>query len=108
MEKQTVISIDAMGGDFAPHCVLEGLALSVKKHKDLFFFLFGNELAFLCPTRGFYRDETGALGFLCSVYLGRIQDFMNFLSDTRGLPRETLQTYNFDAYERLENAGGLE
>ena len=72
------------------------------------FFLFGNELAFLCPTRGFYRDETGALGFLCSVYLGRIQDFMNFLSDTRGLPRETLQTYNFDAYERLENAGGLE
>ena len=43
MEKQTVISIDAMGGDFAPRCVLEGLALSVKKHKDLFFFLFGNE-----------------------------------------------------------------
>ncbi len=43
MEKQTVISIDAMGGDFAPRCVLEGLAQSVKKNKDLFFFLFGNE-----------------------------------------------------------------
>ena len=43
MEKQTVISIDAMGGDFAPRSVLEGLALIAKKRKDLFFFLFGNE-----------------------------------------------------------------
>ena len=43
MEKQTVISIDAMGGDFAPRSVLEGVALAAKKHKDLFFFLFGNE-----------------------------------------------------------------
>lgn len=72
------------------------------------FSLFGNELAFLCPTRGFYRDEPGALGFLCSLYLGRIQDFMNFLSDTNGLSRETLRTYSFDAYGRLENTGGLE
>ena len=43
MEKQTVISIDAMGGDFAPRSVLEGVAMAAKKHKDLFFFLFGNE-----------------------------------------------------------------
>ena len=43
MEKQTVISIDAMGGDFAPRSVLEGVALAAKQHKDLFFFLFGNE-----------------------------------------------------------------
>jgi len=43
MEKQTVISIDAMGGDFAPRSVIEGVALAAKKHKDLFFFLFGNE-----------------------------------------------------------------
>ena len=43
MDKQTVISIDAMGGDFAPRSVLEGVALAAKKHKDLFFFLFGNE-----------------------------------------------------------------
>ena len=43
MEKQTVISIDAMGGDFAPRSVLEGVALAAKEHKDLFFFLFGNE-----------------------------------------------------------------
>ena len=43
MDKQIVISIDAMGGDFAPRSVLEGVALAAKKHKDLFFFLFGNE-----------------------------------------------------------------
>ncbi len=43
MEKQTIISIDAMGGDFAPRSVLEGVAMAAKKHKDLFFFLFGNE-----------------------------------------------------------------
>ena len=43
MEKQLVISIDAMGGDFAPRSVLEGLVLAIKKHKNLFFFLFGNE-----------------------------------------------------------------
>ena len=43
MDKQTVISIDAMGGDFAPRSVLEGVALAAKQHKDLFFFLFGNE-----------------------------------------------------------------
>ena len=43
MEKQTVISIDAMGGDFAPRSVLEGIALAMKKRRDLFFFLFGNE-----------------------------------------------------------------
>ncbi|MBQ4472078.1 MAG: phosphate acyltransferase PlsX [Alphaproteobacteria bacterium] len=43
MDKQIVISIDAMGGDFAPRSVLEGVAIAAKKHKDLFFFLFGNE-----------------------------------------------------------------
>ena len=72
------------------------------------FFLFGNELAFLCPTRGYYDTEPGAVGFLCSLYLDRIQDFMDFLSDIKGLSREILQTYKLDDYERLENAGGLE
>ena len=43
MEKQMVISIDAMGGDFAPRAVLEGVALAAEKRKNLFFFLFGNE-----------------------------------------------------------------
>ena len=72
------------------------------------FLLFGNEPAFLCPTKGYYYDENIATGYLCSIYLDQIQSYMNFLSDTKGLPRETLRTFDLSIYERLENTGGLE
>jgi len=42
-QKSLVISVDAMGGDYAPRSILEGVALAAKKHKEAFFFLFGKE-----------------------------------------------------------------
>ena len=41
---QFTISVDAMGGDFAPRAVIAGLAHFVKKDKSVGFLLYGNEL----------------------------------------------------------------
>lgn len=43
MTEKLIISIDAMGGDRAPDIVIAGLAAVAQKHKDVFFFLFGDE-----------------------------------------------------------------
>ncbi len=43
-----VIAVDGMGGDNAPHAVLEGLVLSGKSFPDVSFLLFGDE-AILAP-----------------------------------------------------------
>ncbi len=72
------------------------------------FFLFGNELVFLCPTRGFYSDEPGATGFLCTRYLTLIRDAMDSLSDESGVERRSVQLYDFSAFVTLVNTGGDE
>ena len=72
------------------------------------FFLFGNDLAFLCPTRGFYSDEPGATGFLCVRYLQLIKEAMDFLSDQTGSERQSMQLYDLSAFSTLENIGGVE
>ena len=71
------------------------------------FLLIGSELAYLCPTKGFYADYL-TTGFLCTYYLQTIQQAMDFLSDTKGLARAYLQTFDFSAFSLLGNAGGLE
>ena len=37
------IAIDAMGGDNAPHKIIEGIKISLKSSNENFFFLYGNE-----------------------------------------------------------------
>ena len=74
------------------------------------FLLFGDDLVFLCPTRGYYDSEPGAMGFLCTVYLELIQCTMDFLSDTTGRTRYSVQTYEFNGFQNLNRSrtGGLE
>ena len=72
------------------------------------FFLFGNDLAFLCPTRGFYSDEPGATGFLCVRYFHLIKEAMDFLSDQTGTERQSIQLYDLSVFSTLENIGGVE
>lgn len=72
------------------------------------FFLFGDGLAFLCPTRGFRYSDHLATGYLCVHYLGTIQFTMNFLSDTTGKNRMMLRKFDLSIYSRLDNFGGLE
>lgn len=43
MPERLTLSIDAMGGDNAPHMVIEGMQEVLKKHPDLHFLLFGDE-----------------------------------------------------------------
>ncbi len=38
-----IIALDAMGGDRAPYIVIEGASMALKKDKELFFNIFGNE-----------------------------------------------------------------
>ncbi|OPZ79338.1 MAG: Phosphate acyltransferase [Alphaproteobacteria bacterium ADurb.Bin438] len=42
-KKAIVISIDAMGGDYAPDCTIEGIDIFAKSHKDVSFKVFGDE-----------------------------------------------------------------
>ncbi len=44
MPEQLTLSIDAMGGDNAPDMVLEGIQVALKKHPNLKFLLFGDEV----------------------------------------------------------------
>ena len=43
MSKKVNIAIDAMGGDNSPKKIIDGIKISLKKNKDNFFHLYGNE-----------------------------------------------------------------
>ncbi len=43
MTKRLTLSIDAMGGDNAPHMVIEGIAASLERFSDVKFLLFGDQ-----------------------------------------------------------------
>lgn len=43
MADRTVIALDAMGGDHAPHSVIAGAALAAVRHPELFYLIFGDE-----------------------------------------------------------------
>ena len=43
MSKKVNIAIDAMGGDNSPKKIIDGINISLKKNKDNFFHLYGNE-----------------------------------------------------------------
>ena len=72
------------------------------------FLLFDDELAFLCPTYGVYSYEDMPTGFLCAMYLDRVQSAMDFLSDTAGKNRTTIRKFDWGVYPRLDYCGGLE
>ena len=40
---KTIIAVDAMGGDDAPRCVIEGISIAVRHHREVKFLLFGKE-----------------------------------------------------------------
>ncbi|MBE1236191.1 phosphate acyltransferase PlsX [Phaeovibrio sulfidiphilus] len=43
LKNQTVIAVDAMGGDDAPEMVIDGLAIACDRHPDTRFLVFGDE-----------------------------------------------------------------
>ena len=43
MTQKVTVAIDAMGGDHAPHAVIEGISRSAKSDRDLSFLVFGDE-----------------------------------------------------------------
>ena len=53
MPERLTLSIDAMGGDNAPDMVIEGIQVVLKKHPNLQFLLFGDEVK-LTPTLKLY------------------------------------------------------
>ena len=61
------------------------------------FLLFGSELAFVCPARGFYSDNQ-ATGFFCTFFLSQIQQAMDDLSDTTGSPRSILDYFDLSQF----------
>lgn len=57
------------------------------------FLLFGDELAFICPARGFYPDNQ-ATGYLCAYYKLLIQRALDGLSDQFGLERMAVSDFD--------------
>ena len=53
MSDTLIISIDAMGGDYAPGAVIEGVARVAKTDPSVFFFLYGDEAKILPLTKQF-------------------------------------------------------
>ena len=67
------------------------------------FLLFGSELAFVCPARGFYSDNQ-ATGFLCTYYRKLIQKAIDGLSLQLGFNPMAIE--DFDLSEYHESSGG--
>lgn len=68
------------------------------------FILFGGELAFLCPAKGYYVSEERATGFLCTYYRNRIQMAVDGLSLQLGFNPIAIE--DFDLSECHESSGG--
>ena len=43
MTKETIIAVDAMGGEGAPKKIIDGIILHLKKNNDVFYKIFGNK-----------------------------------------------------------------
>jgi len=65
------------------------------------FILFGNELVFVCPTRGFYYSDNQATGFLCTYYKSLIQRAVDGLSDQHAITRMPIADFDFSQYGEL-------
>jgi len=70
------------------------------------FLLLGNEVLYLCPTRGFYYDDYQVTGYLCSTKLELIQCVMDCLSDESGVARMPLTVFDLSQYPKLHIPGG--
>ncbi len=44
MSDKVKIAVDAMGGENSPNKIIQGIELSLKKNKENYFYLFGDEL----------------------------------------------------------------
>ena len=70
------------------------------------FLLQGNEVLYLCPTRGFYYDDYQASGYMCATRLRLIQDVMDSLCHEAGVELERLRTYDLSTFPKLPFTGG--
>ncbi|MBR4654482.1 MAG: hypothetical protein IKO72_14070, partial [Kiritimatiellae bacterium] len=70
------------------------------------FLLFDNELAFVCPTRGFYFSDNQATGFLCAYYKRLIQRVIDGLSLQAGQEPMTIEDFDLSEYLVYEGTGG--
>ena len=62
------------------------------------FILFGDELAFVCPARGFYYSEGRATGYLCTYYKEPIQRAIDELSALSGVELRNIDEFDLSAY----------
>ena len=69
------------------------------------FILFNDELAFVCPARGYYHSEERATGYLCSYYHNLIQRAMDGLSALLDAESRTLVEFDFSGYLLNEENG---
>ena len=66
------------------------------------FILFGDELALVCPARGYYASEERATGFLCAYYRNRIQMAVDGLSVSFGASLRKLEMFDPSVYSLNE------
>ena len=61
------------------------------------FLLFGDELAFVCPAKGYY-DDGQATGYLCAYYKALIQRAIDGLSEPFGIPPMQMEDFDLSIY----------
>ena len=61
------------------------------------FLLFGGELVFVCPAKGYYGDNQGT-GYLCAYYKALIQRAIDGLSEPFGIPSMQMEEFDLSVY----------
>ena len=72
------------------------------------FLLFGDDLTFVCPARGYYYSEGQATGYLCAYYMILIRQALNGLNVQFGIdPTMTIDEFDLSVYGGTQSGGGL-
>ena len=73
------IAVDAMGGDYAPGVVVEGLAIALTDFPEYDFVLVGHaeKLAFLTDIEGVYRDPQDPSTLISKLFVKEARELIN-------------------------------
>ena len=70
------------------------------------FILFGQDLCFICPAKGFYRSENQATGYLCTYFQNLIRHAVNGLTLEMGKDPMAIVEFDFAVYDDFSSQEG--
>lgn len=108
---QAIIAIDVMGGDNAPDAAISGADLFLKKHKDVYFLLYGDEVKVrpLLDKTKFLKKNSDLID--CKKYISSEDNITVALKNSRGTSMrtaiESVKNGDADAVVSSGNTGAL-